>query len=196
MICNIFIIASIWAWGGRGLLISRRYDLKARIILLTVWNYSLVCWLTSFISTWMSSWSTDKRNELIVGLRKTYQDECWLWNRNSKWALVVHNQIWVEGIMGTKLTFNKTKYKNFLNKFILSLKLNKRLKWARLLLIADNCVSPDECNQAVSIQNYFKISFNSQYSPEINFKRSSSTSWNEKLNACGLSEISFSHCFL
>ena len=83
--------------------------------------------------------------------------------------VVAHNQTWLEGIMGTKVTFNKTKYKIFLKELVSKLRTNQNLDLSKLVIIADNWVFHRTYQiKDFMTKNKMRCLFIPAYSPEIN----------------------------
>ena len=83
--------------------------------------------------------------------------------------VVTHSQAWVEGIMGTKSSFNQEKYSMFLKELIAKLKTDGNLDWEKLILIVDNWVF-HRTNAIKELLSQEKLAclFIPPYSPEIN----------------------------
>ena len=83
--------------------------------------------------------------------------------------VVAHSQAWVEGIMGTKSSFNQEKYSMFLKELIAKLKTDDNLDWEKLILIADNWAF-HRTNAIKELLSQEKLTclFIPPYSPEIN----------------------------
>ena len=83
--------------------------------------------------------------------------------------IIAHSQVKVEGIIGTKSTFNQAKYKHFLSELVLNLKLNERLDWSKVFIVADNWVfhRTDLIRQFFT-QAKLRWLFIPPYSPELN----------------------------
>ena len=83
--------------------------------------------------------------------------------------VVAHSQTRLEGIMGTKSTFNQIKYKIFLEELIGKLKATQNLDWSKLMIIAYNWVfHRTNLIKDFMIKNKLRCLFIPAYSPEIN----------------------------
>ena len=83
--------------------------------------------------------------------------------------IIAHNQILVEGIMGTKSTFDQAKYKHFLSELISNMKWNKQLDWSKVFFVVNNYVfyRTNLIKQFIT-QAKLKWIFIPPYSPEMN----------------------------
>ena len=83
--------------------------------------------------------------------------------------IFAHSQVKVEGIIGTKSTFNQEKYKHFFSELVSNLKLNERLDWSKVFIVADNWVfhRTDLIKQFFT-QAKLRRHFIPPYSPELN----------------------------
>ena len=83
--------------------------------------------------------------------------------------VIAHSQAWVEGIMGTKSSFNQEKYNMFLKELIAKLKADDNLDWEKLIIAADNWTfhRTDLIKEFISKEKLACL-FIPPYSPEIN----------------------------
>ena len=83
--------------------------------------------------------------------------------------IIAHSQVRVEGIIGTKSTFNQLKYKHFLGELASNLKLNERLDWSKVFIVADNWVfHRTNLIRQFLTQTKLRWLFIPPYSPELN----------------------------
>ena len=83
--------------------------------------------------------------------------------------IVAHSAEGVEGIMGTKTTFNQEKYLKFIKQLVTRTKNKFEIDSDRIIIVADNC----KFHRTQKVKNYFKDQklmwlFIPAYSPEIN----------------------------
>ena len=83
--------------------------------------------------------------------------------------IVAHSYEDVEGIMGTKTTFNQEKYLKFIKQLVVRTKSKYKIDSDRIVIVADNC----KFHRTQKVEDYFKDQklkwlFIPAYSPEIN----------------------------
>ena len=83
--------------------------------------------------------------------------------------VVAHSQEQIEGIMGTKTTFNQEKYLKFLKRLVLKTKNMQSINHSKIVIVADNC----RFHRTTKVRKYFEREklvslFIPPYSPEIN----------------------------
>ena len=66
--------------------------------------------------------------------------------------VVGHSEMGVEGIIGTKTTFNQAKYMKFLKELVLKAKEGQGVDQRKIVIVADNCMF----HRMKQIQKFFK----------------------------------------
>ena len=66
--------------------------------------------------------------------------------------VVAHNQEQIEGIMGTKTTFDQNKYLKFLKSLVLKVKNKQNIHQSKIVIVADNC----RIHKTRKVREYFK----------------------------------------
>ena len=100
---------------------------------------NLISWVKAIISMLIQGYKLAFIDEFIIN-RKTQNTYGWTQSGKPGRLLiravefkmsfvVVHSQAWVEGIMGTKSSFNQEKYSMFLKELIAKLKTDDNLDW-------------------------------------------------------------------
>ena len=109
---------------------------------------NLISWVKAIISMLILGYKLVFIDKFIIS-RKT-QSTYWWTQRGKPGRLLIravefkmsfviaHSQAWVEGIMGTKSSFNQEKYNLFLKELIDKLKEDDNLDWEKLIIVADN----------------------------------------------------------
>ena len=83
--------------------------------------------------------------------------------------IVAHSSIKVEGIIGTKTTFNQKKYFIFLKSLIHKLKNDPEVRNKKIIVIADNCIlHRTKIIERIFKQEQIKCLFIPPYWPEAN----------------------------
>ena len=66
--------------------------------------------------------------------------------------IVAHSYEDVEGIMGTKTTFNQEKYLKFIKQLVVRTKSKYKIDSDRIVIVADNC----KFHRTQKVEDYFK----------------------------------------